>query len=49
MQTGNLTERRMLLEDMKKNHVINICLSVRICGTFLGLSVFGVLMRLFSI
>ncbi|KAG1741487.1 uncharacterized protein EDB91DRAFT_1130708 [Suillus paluster] len=27
MQTGNLTERRTLLEDMKKNHVINICLS----------------------
>jgi hypothetical protein len=30
MQTGNLTERRTLLEDMKKNHVVNICLSVRI-------------------
>jgi hypothetical protein len=27
MQTGNMTERRMLLEDMKKNHVVNICLS----------------------
>ncbi|KAG1769351.1 hypothetical protein EDD22DRAFT_869015 [Suillus occidentalis] len=27
MQTGNLTERRMLLEDMKKHHVVNICLS----------------------
>ncbi|KAG1900306.1 uncharacterized protein F5891DRAFT_1033352 [Suillus fuscotomentosus] len=27
MQTGNLTERRTLLEDMKKNHVVNICLS----------------------
>ncbi|KIK41686.1 hypothetical protein CY34DRAFT_805777 [Suillus luteus UH-Slu-Lm8-n1] len=27
MQTGNLTQRRTLLEDMKKHHVINICLS----------------------
>lgn len=30
IQTGNLTERRALLEDMQKNHVIKICLSVRI-------------------
>ncbi|KAG2146289.1 hypothetical protein DEU56DRAFT_978760 [Suillus clintonianus] len=27
MMTGNLTERRALLEDMKKNHIVNICLS----------------------
>jgi hypothetical protein len=50
MQTGNLTQRRMLLEDMKKHHVINICLSVRIYSTIFleGKSVFGgVLMRFF--
>lgn len=33
MQTGNLTERRALLEDMQKNHVIRICLSVRIISS----------------
>jgi hypothetical protein len=32
--TGNLTERRALTEDMKKNHVIKYCLSVRIRRTF---------------